>query len=105
MGASIYSEEFPPRWSEPLLFVLELFEYRDSWGIRSWSDWISYEENPIATGEEQDLKGRVGRGFGGCGRLPQPFRSSLQTACKQAVAAATQKLAIARWSSQKAVEQ
>ncbi|GIP35660.1 hypothetical protein J2TS4_48700 [Paenibacillus sp. J2TS4] len=21
-------------------------------GVRSWSDWISYSENPIATGEE-----------------------------------------------------
>jgi hypothetical protein len=39
--------------------------------IRSWSDWISYGENPVVTGEEPDPSNRVGRGFGGCDRLPK----------------------------------
>lgn len=53
------------------LFELELFRIGVCGGIRSWSDWISYEDNSIAKGEEQELGSRVVRGFEGCDRLPR----------------------------------
>ncbi len=49
---------YPPRHSRraapnPHFFVSEPSEHGVRGGIRSWSDWTSYIQNPIATGDEE----------------------------------------------------
>ena len=53
----ILALEYPKRHSRrvdgyPTFWCWNYFPVGVREGIRSWSDWISYEDNPIAKGEE-----------------------------------------------------
>lgn len=56
-GVCTWELTYPPRHSRraapnPHFSRLEPSDYRGSWGVRSWSDWIRYGGIPIAMGEE-----------------------------------------------------